>query len=308
MSYNVAILMSTYNGMDYLREQIESIRSQTYKQWNLYIRDDGSSDNTIDLIKTFVHQDARIHFINADNQVNRGVKRSFLNLLSSVKADFYMFCDQDDYWLPNKVKVTLDAMISDYHNKPRLVFTNMNLVDFNLKVLEKASLSAVNISYWTSKDQLMFDNIVTGCTVMINNQLKQYVFPISAKKIVMHDWYIAQLASQLGDIQYVTDPTILYRQHESNQVGVNKSLFGKVKKLARFNDFQTAVILQISQGRLTQKKSQVVFSKTTQAFLNWNFTCPLILKVLPIIQNNFKKHTWPGTIALNLALLRRKKS
>lgn len=294
--------------MDFLSNQIESIRGQTYTKWNLYIRDDGSSDQTIDLINSFVCEDERIHFINADEQINCGVKSSFLKLLSVVKADYYMFCDQDDFWLPNKVKITLDAMISEYKNKPRLVFTNMNLVDSNLNVLEEASLSNVNVLYWTTKNHLIFDNIVTGCTVMINEKLKESVFPISATNIVMHDWYFAQLASQLGDVRYVNEPTILYRQHENNQVGVNKSVLGKLKKLAKFDDFQDSVILQISQGKISQKKSQVVFSKSAQTFLDWDFACSLPLKIYSTIKNSFKKHTWSGTIALNLALLWGKKS
>ena len=100
----IAILMSTYNGERYLREQIDSLLNQTYKDWKLYIRDDGSTDETISIIESYVNDYPDLIVLLKDDLGNLGSARSFMRILSVVDADYYMFCDQDDVWLPNKVK------------------------------------------------------------------------------------------------------------------------------------------------------------------------------------------------------------
>ena len=108
---NVAILMSTYNGEKYLEEQVKSIISQDYTDWHLYIRDDGSTDNTVNLIKKIARDNEKITFLNENKPKNLGVTGSFMDLLANTKAQYYMFSDQDDYWLPDKIKVTLEEML-----------------------------------------------------------------------------------------------------------------------------------------------------------------------------------------------------
>ena len=109
---NVAILMSTYNGEKYLEEQVKSIISQDYTDWHLYIRDDGSTDNTVNLIKKIARDNEKITFLNENKPKNLGVTGSFMDLLANTKAQYYMFSDQDDYWLPDKIKVTLEEMLT----------------------------------------------------------------------------------------------------------------------------------------------------------------------------------------------------
>ena len=98
----IAVLMSTYNGEDYLAQQIESIQNQSYKDWRLFIRDDGSNDDTVKIIEEYQRKDRRIQLINQGHIKNVGVVRSFFELLENVDADFYMFSYQDDYWFPDK--------------------------------------------------------------------------------------------------------------------------------------------------------------------------------------------------------------
>lgn len=98
----VVILMSTYNGEEYLESQIKSILNQTYKKWQLYIRDDGSTDNTVNIIEKYCALDPRINFYNENSRNNVGVVHSFMELLENVEADYYMFSDQDDFWLKNR--------------------------------------------------------------------------------------------------------------------------------------------------------------------------------------------------------------
>ena len=107
----IAILMATYNGEKYIETQLKSILCQTIRDWVLYIRDDGSTDRTLSVISKFIKKDIRIKLV-SDTVEHRGADNSFMWLLNKVNADYYMFCDQDDYWLPNKIENTISRMDS----------------------------------------------------------------------------------------------------------------------------------------------------------------------------------------------------
>lgn len=217
----VAILMSTYNGEEYLGEQIESIIKQSYKNWHLYIRDDGSKDRTVNIIKDYAKSDDRITFFNEGRIQNIGVTRSFMDMFSHVNADFYMFSDQDDYWKKDKVQHTLNEMLEqNYQLEPICVHTDLQVVDANLQGDE-----VMNGSYiWHDFPHLLFCNCVTGCTMMMNQQLKNIMYfdRIDYDKIYLHDWWIALVAAAFGKVVYLDEATIMYRQHGSNVVGSNE--------------------------------------------------------------------------------------
>lgn len=229
----VAILMSTYNGEKYLSEQIESIIKQTYDNWELFIRDDGSDDKTQEIIRYYSESFGNIHFINDNNIQNKGVVGSFMELLQSVKADYYMFSDQDDYWKSEKVQKTLKLMLSEKDQSvPLCVHTDLQIVNKDLQ-----SDGLMNGSFvWHSFLYLMFSNCVTGCTMMINDPLKKMIDFKQVNQIYMHDWWIALIASVFGKILYLNEPTILYRQHEGNVVGEAEK-----SKLKRFFNRQMDV-------------------------------------------------------------------
>ncbi|MFD1421200.1 glycosyltransferase family 2 protein [Lactiplantibacillus songbeiensis] len=298
----VAILLSTYNGEKYLKSQIESIRQQSYRDWRLYIRDDGSVDGTQSIIRDFVTKDNRIFWINASKQINLGVKQSFFELLSYKQANYYMFCDQDDVWLPTKISVTIQQMNLD-NSIPQLTFTDLRLVDQNLSTINSQVLKSIDIDTWLTKDNLVFDNIVTGCTVMINDALKKEALPVDSAKIVMHDWWFAIIASQIGQIHFVDEPTILYRQHGDNQVGINANFFNKIKKLKNIISFKEQVKLQIMQSKLAFNMLNIRPSVQIQQFFNVASSSNLLNKFLKQEKYRFKKHTIPGTLALNFVLL-----
>lgn len=221
----VAILMSTYNGQQYLDSQIMSIINQSYNNWHLYIRDDGSSDGTRELIQEYVEKDKRISYFNAENDdhKNVGVMRSFMRLLLNTNADFYMFCDQDDFWLPDKVLNTLNCMLSQpYQKMPICVHTDLTVVNENLKGHTRMNGDRV----WHDFYHLLFSNCVTGCTMMINQLLKAEVQSkeINYDHIYMHDWWFALIASAFGKVVYLNKPTMLYRQHGDNVVGSYESI------------------------------------------------------------------------------------
>ncbi|GAX05147.1 glycosyl transferase [Secundilactobacillus pentosiphilus] len=303
----IAILLSTYNGADYLGEQVDSIISQSFCNWDLYIRDDGSQDSTIKIIQDYCSKDDRIHFINEGHVENLGVKGSFIKLLSFAHADFYMFCDQDDVWLPNKIEDTLSIMAKD-QKLPQLVFTDLKVVDQDLKIIESSALENIDVNKWIDFNHLVFDNVVTGCTVMINEKLKQKSLPTDNNKIVMHDWWFALIAAGAGYISYLAEPTILYRQHGNNQVGINFTMFSKLKKLFNFGEFADKVNLQLIQGRYAVKRSKYYPSKTVNDFLKISTETNFLKKIWFILKHRYKKHTWAGTVALKLALLKNQQS
>ena len=201
----IAILMATYNGEKYICQQIDSILSQTCKDWELYIHDDGSTDNTIAAVESYVEKyPDKIHLI--DGKSTGGAKYNFFYLFGQVEAPYYMTCDQDDVWLDKKIELTYDKMLT-IENKadvPCLVYTELRVVD--------SELSTIN--------QFILQNSVTGCTMMINRALRDKMLHITdIDNTIMHDWWAALVAAQFGKTAFIDEPTILYRQHGDNSLG-----------------------------------------------------------------------------------------
>ncbi|KRL02138.1 glycosyltransferase family 2 protein [Liquorilactobacillus capillatus] len=224
MKAEVAILMSTYNGLKYLKDQINSILAQDYKEWDLYIRDDVSSDDTISILRDYEKKYTNIHIVE-NNNTNLGAKKSFLELTRVVNAKYYMFSDQDDFWLPQKVSATLKLMKSaerkGSNDIPVLVHTNYRIVDSKLNELRTPPASFKD---YTDLSSLAINNSITGCTMMINDTLKQMIGNVNAEEVGMHDWWFGLIASCFGIVEYLPQVTILYRQHEGNVVGANTGL------------------------------------------------------------------------------------
>ncbi|KRM84215.1 glycosyltransferase, group 2 family protein [Limosilactobacillus coleohominis DSM 14060] len=223
---NIAILMSTYNGDKYLKTQIQSIINQKYTNWHLYIRDDGSTDKTIEIIEEFEKKEPRISFFNRKNIKNVGVTRSFIDLLNNVNADYYMFSDQDDYWMPNKISICLNKISKV--SGPTCVFTELQVVNKNLKLLHLMN----NSNVWFDFPHFLFGNCVTGCTMMINNDLKSLLLieKTNFQNVYLHDWWIAMICASFGKLLYVSTPTIYYRQHGDNAEGSKKDNLKTIAK------------------------------------------------------------------------------
>ncbi|QEA54178.1 glycosyltransferase family 2 protein [Loigolactobacillus coryniformis] len=225
----IAILLSTYNGAEYLAEQISSIIQQTYANWQLFIRDDGSTDQTTQIIQKYQKMNQHIIFLNESHIENLGVKRSFMELLAVTQADYYMFCDQDDVWLPEKIQLTLNEMLKNRDKEvPRLVHTDLMVVDQDLQ----PQRPMFGRDFQDNFRDVLYSNSVTGCTVMINETLRQLLLkqPFDPKQIVMHDWWFALVAAAFGEIAYLAEPTILYRQHGNNTFGADVKGFQRLRR------------------------------------------------------------------------------
>lgn len=213
----INILMSTYNGEKFLAEQIQSIQKQTFQDWQLLIRDDGSSDKTRAIIQEFVEKDNRIHLINPDDQTNLGVIKSFYQLVKHKKADYYFFSDQDDVWLEDKLALTLKRAQQEDQTSPLLVYTDLKVVDEELQIINNSMIRSQSHHANTQLIQELTENTVTGGTMMINHALAERW--TVTDNLLMHDWYLALLATAFGKLVYLDKATQLYRQHDNNVLG-----------------------------------------------------------------------------------------
>lgn len=220
----VAVVMATYNGEKYVGEQISSILASTYQDFELFIYDDGSKDNTLSILRDFEQKNpAKIHVL--PNEKNMGVTINFLRAAARSTMDYVMFCDQDDFWKPSKIAVTLKRMRHMEgqlgKNTPLAVFTDAVVVDQDLKVLKNSFFCSNHLNpFKTNLPHILMENKLIGCTVMMNSALRKilqsYQLPTKAK---FHDWWIALIACSMGKIGFVNEGTLLYRQHQGNVVG-----------------------------------------------------------------------------------------
>lgn len=218
----IAILMATYNGEKYICQQIDSILSQTCKDWELYIHDDGSTDNTIAVVESYVEKyPNKIHLI--DGKSTGGAKYNFFYMFGQVEAPYYMTCDQDDVWLDKKIELTYDKMLT-IENKadvPCLVYTELRVVDSELNTIADTMSGYQSLDcHKRTINQFILQNSVTGCTMMVNRALRDKMLHITdIDNTIMHDWWAALVAAQFGKTAFIDEPTILYRQHGDNSLG-----------------------------------------------------------------------------------------
>lgn len=219
----VDILLATFNGELFIEEQIQSILKQTFNDWILIVRDDGSSDRTREIIFRYSlkYPDKIINI--QDGLPSGSAKNNFLSLLKHSKNKYVMFCDQDDIWLPNKIELCLKAMQTEeqhYPSSPILIHSDLTVVNENGAIICASLYEMQNIkmSYFNRIERLLVQNAITGCTMMINRALADMLSTIP-NDAIMHDWWIALHAIIFGKIVYLKDSQILYRQHVSNTVG-----------------------------------------------------------------------------------------
>lgn len=216
----IDILMATYNGEKYLREQIDSILNQTFKDFNLIICDDCSKDSTWEILQEYEKKDSRVKIIK--NEKNLGYNKNFEKLLSYVQSEYFMLSDQDDFWMENKVEESYRKITEEDLN---LVCSDLEVVDENLNTIHSSMWEFwpdYNIKNKIKKSNdyrsCLMTNCVTGCTTIINSKLISELIPLPGYPIV-HDWWIALVAGSKGPIGYIEKPLIKYRQHGHNQIG-----------------------------------------------------------------------------------------
>ena len=223
---SISILLATYNSEKYINDQLDSLFNQTLNDFLLYIVDDGSSDRTISIIKDYCKRYKNIIFLDRKGK-GYGAMDNFMWLLDKVDSDYYMFCDHDDYWLPNKIELSMQnmkMMEEENKNKPIVICSDLVVVDKHLNVIDQSfwHFSKLNPNVLSKKKYLQTCNFVTGCTMLLNKKAKDVSFPLGDKAL-MHDYWVAlKTVANKGIIKYINTPLILYRQHESNVLGAVK--------------------------------------------------------------------------------------
>jgi glycosyltransferase involved in cell wall biosynthesis len=216
----IAILLATYNGERYLAEQLQSLCKQTRRCDAIFVRDDKSTDSTIDIVNTFEDQ-LPIIWIPANHRA--GPKESFRLLLSAALQDprefeYILYCDQDDVWNGNKIEIAISELSKHPPETPTLYASAQEIVASDLS--HKYVSGAQHVPSWMNAP---IQNIVTGCTMGLNRSGATISLTDSSDGYVMHDWWAYLVISHIGTVLYDQQPRIKYRQHGSNAVGANNS-------------------------------------------------------------------------------------
>jgi len=267
-NYKIAVLLATYNGGKYIREQLESLFQQSCDCFHLYVRDDGSSDDTMKIVEEFCQRYPDKVTILEDSQKHRGAAKSFMYLLENVDSEYYMFCDQDDIWLPEKVEKTFARMkdaekvIADdgtrcsettEKNAPILVATDLKVVDEHLNILKESFNADLKIDVFRKHPELIcVRHVVTGCTMMFNRAAKLVSLPMSPRATMHDEWVALCIHFKGGVISILDDSTILYRQHTDNTLGAEqarKGFFARaIARAGQKQFFQVAKLLHKDFG------------------------------------------------------------
>ncbi|MBE9525912.1 MAG: glycosyltransferase family 2 protein [Proteobacteria bacterium] len=272
MSHLIDILLSTYNGAEYLNEQLTSIAAQDIDEWRLIVRDDGSTDSSVSIIKAFVvaYPD-RVQFI-SEPSVRLGVVASYEYLLSKSRSQYIAFCDQDDVWLPDKLKILRES-IQDLESMnlpemPILIHSDLRVVNEYLEEVADSfwKYQKLNPTKMQTLQRLLVQNCVTGCALMINRSLLNHVLPIP-KDAIMHDWWISLIAVSKGKVHHINLKTVKYRQYADNVIGAKKWSFGYIMQgISRNGDLYKKSITKtrnqakalLQSGKLSGEKAEIV--------------------------------------------------
>lgn len=260
----VDIVLASYNGEKYLAQQLDSIIAQTYSNWRLLISDDGSSDKTLSIIEKYTKADERIFLVNKNRQ--GGVVKNFSKALEFATAEYIMFSDQDDYWLPQKIfhlKEILDEKKKLFGNVPMLIFTDLIIVDENLKTLSESFFTKTKLNPLNNFDArfLLWRSTVYGCSIMFNKSLFDVASPLP-HYVNMHDQWYALMANLKGYIFFSQKSHVLYRQHDKNVIGAKEK-----KLLARLRGLFHSINRIKKSAYSTKEIAVQIFGEQEKSFL-----------------------------------------
>ncbi len=260
--HNISIVMATYNGAKFVKEQLDSIKEQKQKPYEIIVVDDCSTDNTVEIIKRWAETSSISCSIHV-NDKNMGACKSFEKGLLLTTGDYIAFCDQDDVWEKDKLSISLNKIKDIEQNNssiPALVYTDMRVVDEKLNSLNQSFLAYEGMKNIDAKDKykvIMLHNYITGCALLMNKKAKEECIPFS-NKAIMHDWWIALVISVIGKIGFINKPMVKYRQHGNNVYGAHSyfsiqgmlGLFNFNKRIIRIRE----IIAQLQGFKLFMKK------------------------------------------------------
>jgi glycosyltransferase involved in cell wall biosynthesis len=213
-----SIVLTNFNKEKFVLEQLNSIISQTYKNWELIIVDDCSTDRSKEIIGRFIENNSDKKIVLLENKENLGVAKNFETGLEYAKGEYIAVCDADDVWLSNKLEKELQFLKKGNYG---MVYSDLTVVDENLRVIEKSFMRKGLSLFCHQKDESFYElidnNHVPGPTILFRAELKNKLIPFS--KHAIQDYWIAIIFSIFSKIGYLDASTVLYRQHSGNMVG-----------------------------------------------------------------------------------------
>lgn len=261
MSIDTVVILGTYNGSEYLADFLDSLERQSYQQFSIFVSDDNSSDNTVEILKqsTF-YSSGRMTIVT--NSYDRGASNNFMSAIKNAPtAKYYLFADQDDFWLPNKILLMKLQLQKSNQQVPVVLFSDLVVTDSNLKVISnsyfryaKYHINSGNLSV----NRLLVENRIPGCAMCVNSVLieyiRDYIFPES---VYMHDYMAIEIAAFLGEIHFLNESLILYRQHESNTIGApHKSFNSYLHRIYKGIDKYGFELLTVRKRKMGIKQRQ----------------------------------------------------
>jgi len=234
---SVDILMATYNGEKYIKNQLLSLQQQTYSNWTLWVRDDGSTDATLSIIDQFVENDLRVKKVTEGSGEGLKAGKNFLGLTKFGNSKYSIFCDQDDIWFEKKLEILINFAEKNFlDNVPSLVFCDA------FGYSDKSGI-IVSQKVWlwyakNVKEFLFFNSGYQGCNILFNNSLNELAKNYKAEYFYMHDDVISLLAHVFGKVYFIKKQLMLYRQHDNNVTGnITINFFSRLALFFRKNAF-----------------------------------------------------------------------
>lgn len=281
------ILMATYNGERYIKQQIDSIINQTDKDWDLWIRDDGSNDNTVNIIKNIQKYDNRIRLFQNTTDIH-GAYHNFYALIREARNsnyEYYAFSDQDDLWKEDKLKQEIDIIRNS--DEPALVYADMEVIDENNHIIMDSIDKVMGISNFGKENVFFAHAYIWGGTTVFNRKLMSMLEKIVGSRlpnesVMAHDSLLMKLALSTGKVHFCNTPTIRYRRHSANVTAGDRISMNLKKIMKRVLDKNNSVpavhalvygetLTFIYQMKINNISSKINLNELEEAILNGGF-------------------------------------
>jgi glycosyltransferase involved in cell wall biosynthesis len=272
----VHILLATYNGERFIREQLDSLLQQTSKHFKVLIRDDGSNDHTSNIIADYQSRHPTVfEWIKDDIKNERGATGNFALLLEYSNADYIFFCDQDDVWLPDKMSRELQKIKSiedEKREQPCMIFSDMKAIDEAGTVISNSVWSDLHLHpRYFSLNRLLVQNIPHGCTMLINRAMRNLACPVP-QEALLHDHWIALIAAACGNWDDMHEPTVLLRNHGENVTRKKMSASDKAKRytgnLISKEAYEYFIRIRADQAEALLKRCGLLLDERQKRMLN----------------------------------------
>lgn len=298
----VAILMCTKNGAAFLDEQLNSIAGQTHTNWILFVSDDGSTDNTIEILGHFAEEHPQKVIVRKGP--SKGVTANFLSLAvdPTIDADYFAFSDQDDVWYPDKLQRALDWLVTASKDVPAFYCGRTELISIDGQSCGLALLFSRRPSFQNA----LVQSLGGGNTMVFNRPAKKLLECAGRLEVVLHDWWVYQLVSAAGGVMhYDPQPMLKYRQHPQSLIGSNlgwRARFVRIGMMlsGRFRNWNAMNIAALERvpGHLIKPQNRTVLELFSKAR-----TASLPRRLIYLRQSGVYRQTSIGNIGLFVAAI-----